>query len=97
MSFTWDQNKRLANIEAHGVDFEDAIYIWEAPVIEREDSRQDYGEQRFQAVGEVDGRVLLVVYTPRDGGKRIISARIARRDERAAYRAALSGRAPESG
>ena len=39
------------------------------------DSRFLYGEDRYLALGRVDGRVLTVVYTIRNDDIRIISAR----------------------
>src|SRR5689334_22432137 len=80
--FEWDSAKQALNLKKHGVDFEDAIGIWEGPVLEWPDTRHDYGEDRFIATGEVDGRVLLIVYTPRGEARRMISARRASRDER---------------
>jgi uncharacterized DUF497 family protein len=63
--------------------------IFEGPVLERNDVRKDYGEQRIQAIGKVDGDSLFVVYTWRGATRRIISARLANRSERDAYRKAF--------
>ncbi|TMJ70813.1 MAG: BrnT family toxin, partial [Alphaproteobacteria bacterium] len=46
MDFDWDETKRLSNLEERGVDFKDAALIFEGPVIAKEDTRKDYGEQR---------------------------------------------------
>ncbi|HYH19308.1 MAG TPA: BrnT family toxin [Azospirillum sp.] len=59
----WHAEKERINIVKHGIDFETAAGIWEGPVVQRVDDRSDYGETRFLAFGEVDGRVLAVVYT----------------------------------
>jgi uncharacterized DUF497 family protein len=40
-----------------------------------EDARWDYGEPRFQTVGELDGQVVMVVWTPREAVRGIISMR----------------------
>jgi uncharacterized DUF497 family protein len=61
--------------------------------VETEDRRRDYGEARFQALGVVRERVLYVVYTWRNGRRRIISARRASSDEVSIYQA-IAG-APE--
>ena len=74
MMFEWDEEKRRHNIEKHGVDFLDAILIFENPVIEAEDSRREYEETRIQALGHVDREYFLVVYTWRGSRRRIISA-----------------------
>ena len=50
-----------------------------------EDTRQDYGELRCLAIGEEAGRLLVVVFTVRDGVYRIISARKANARERGKY------------
>jgi uncharacterized DUF497 family protein len=94
MAFEWDEAKRLANIEKHGIDFADITEMFNGHVIENEDRRRDYGEQRIRAFGEVDGRVVQVVYTLRNGRRRVISARRARRNERRAYYAGDAGRSP---
>ncbi|EJW12917.1 Uncharacterized protein (DUF497) superfamily [Rhodovulum sp. PH10] len=53
--------------------------------VERLDDREDYGEDRYSLIGMVDGRVLHVVYTVREGRYRIISARGATSNERRRY------------
>jgi len=75
MAFEWDEAKRLANIQKHGVDFAEAIEMFEGRVLENEDRRRNYGELRIRAFGEMDGRVIQVVYTLRNGRRRLISAR----------------------
>lgn len=72
--FEWDEEKRRHNIEKHGVDFLDAILIFENPVIEAEDIRREYEETRIQALGYVDHEYFLVIYTWRGARRRIISA-----------------------
>ena len=88
MGFEWDSRKNAANIAKHGIDFEDACGIFQEPVLERIDDRQDYAETRIAAVGVVEGRELFVVYTFRGQHRRIITARKANRHEREAYRKA---------
>ncbi|MGH7525704.1 MAG: BrnT family toxin [Gemmatimonadales bacterium] len=84
--FEWDPAKREANLRKHGIDFSGAVRIFDDRVVEREDRRRDYGELRVVALGEVEGILLAVVYTPRGSVFRIISARKAHRHEKAAYR-----------
>ena len=90
MPFEWDERERRRNLAKHGIDFDTARRMFQTGVIEREDQRRDYGEMRMVAYGEVDGVVLCVIYTWRDGVRRIISARRARRDERKDYYAGRS-------
>jgi uncharacterized DUF497 family protein len=68
------------------IRFETAQKVFEDPfAIERVDDREDYGEQRFIILGMVDGRVLLVVYTLRNGAIRLVSARGAEPHEKRQY------------
>ena len=82
MEFEWDENKRKINIEKHGIDFADAVKIFDKFVHTWQDMRADYGEIRNVSVGLLDGREIAVVYTPREGKRRIISVRRARVEER---------------
>ena len=87
--FDWDTAKNRANLRVHSVDFQDAVRIFESATLERWDDREDYGEDRWLAVGIVDGIELTVVYTDvetdRGQVRRIISARRATKNEREAY------------
>ena len=64
--------------------------IFDGPVLEKDDTRRDYGEARIIAFGMVDRHQLAVVYTVRAGNRRIISARRAHSSERKAYREAYA-------
>ena len=83
--FIWDPIKNRTNIAKHGISFPTAAKIFDGPLLEEEDTRQDYGETRIIALGRSEGRILYVVYTRRNSVIRIISARKANRDERAEY------------
>ncbi len=85
--FAWDENKRQANITKHGVDFTDAALILADDPLIWKDSREEYGEQRCIAIGERNDLHYVVVFTPRDGACRIISARRANARERKRYAA----------
>ena len=50
-----------------------------------EDDRQNYGEGRFITIGFLDGRMVILVWTPRSGTRRIISMRKANEREQALY------------
>ena len=90
MNFEWDGDKNAANIDKHGIDFTDAMRIFDGSTLERIDDRKAYGETRVAAVGVVENRELFVVYTTRGRTRRIISARKANRHERKAYREAIN-------
>ena len=45
------------------------------------DTRRSYGEERYQLIGRIAGRLFVLVYTPRHEALRIISARKANQRE----------------
>lgn len=45
------------------------------------DTRHSYGEARYQLTGKIEQRLFVVVYTPKHGAMRIISARKANQRE----------------
>jgi hypothetical protein len=88
--FKWDERKRVANIAKHGLDFERAKLIFDAPTFEGPDDRHNYGEQRIGAYGATAGEVFFVVYTWRGNRRRLISARKAASHEREKYYAEMA-------
>ena len=89
--FEWDEAKSRKNRKERGLPFEAAVPMFDNDTLEKPDTRQDYGEQRFQAIGCVEGRILFCVYTWRgttsEPVRRIISLRVAKRSEADAYKA----------
>lgn len=87
MDYEWDPNKAHSNQEKHGIRFADAVAVLEDPfAITIPDDHAD--EERFITIGEdAFGQVLVVAYTYRgEMTIRIISARVATRQERRKYR-----------
>lgn len=85
VEFEWDSNKAQENIRVYGIDFADAVGVFDNPYLPWEDPDAE-GEKRFVAMGlDVLGRLLLVVYTYRPGKIRLISARRATKKERKEY------------
>lgn len=86
MAYQWDAAKARRNLQKHGVDFADAVGVFEdegALTIE-DPSSED--EQRWISIGkDWLGRVLVVVYTWRGDTIRLISARPATPRERRQY------------
>ena len=67
MSITYDERKNKENIDKHGVSFDYvAEFNWES-AITVEDTRYDYGENRYISYGLVGDRVYVLVWTPRNG------------------------------
>ncbi len=97
MEFSWDTAKSEENFRERGFDFAFASLVFAGPTLEREDTRQEYGEKRVVAIGLAQGIELTIVYTdrPRAAGAielRIISARRSNRHERKAYQGHLKTR-----
>lgn len=85
--FEWDEAKNAANLLKHGISFEEAQLIFEGPILSREDRRGDYNEVRIISIGIIRELVAVaVVHTNRSVSTRIISARLANRNERRQYR-----------
>jgi len=85
MKFEWDGGKEQANRKKHGLDFDTASKVFfDRYVIELEDCDVE-DELRFNAIGMVDGRMLVVTYTIRGAVIRIISARGAEPHEKRKY------------
>jgi uncharacterized protein len=75
MQFSWDESKRQENWELRKVDLLEAALIFEDPeILESVDSRNNYGEDRIQALGQVDGTFYVVVYTWRGDTRHLITA-----------------------
>jgi uncharacterized DUF497 family protein len=85
-AFEWDKAKAAENYGNHGVTFEDAMRAFADPfAVERLDDRENYGEDRFNILGMVDGRLLFVAFTLRGDTIRIVSARGAESHEKRKY------------
>jgi len=83
--FVWDERKRHSNVVKHGIDFQDAIEVFSDPDALSIKSRAEHEEDRHLIVGRCKGRVIAVIFTWRGDTIRVISARIARREERQRY------------
>ena len=82
MEFEWDSAKAALNLRKHRVSFPYATRVFLDPHRqERLDTREEYGEERWVVLGQVDERVLVVVYTLRGSRIRLISARKADRND----------------
>lgn len=82
MRYDWDEAKRDANRQKHGVDFTQAEQMDWGSCLTRIDDRHCYGEARFQTLGLIQGRLHMLVWTqPAPATIRIISLRKANRRE----------------
>ncbi len=87
MKFDWDEDKRKANIEKHGIDFADIPELFDGPMLIDLDTRHDYGEDRWIGLGVLHVLVTVVIYVEWEDEEtiRIISARRATRNESRNY------------
>jgi uncharacterized DUF497 family protein len=74
VEFDWDPGKHEKTRRERGFGFDYAARIFAGRVVEIVDRRRDYGEERIRAIGEIDGRVCVVIYTGRGMVRWIISA-----------------------
>lgn len=91
MKFEWNEIKNRANIDKHGISFEEAKDVFEDPLhISKLDFRFNYFEERWITIGSSKKTKILVVanlFFTHDGEEiiRIISARKANKKEREYY------------
>lgn len=84
--YEWDDVKAALNWRNHGVSFEQARSVFnDTSAVERSDDGHEDAEERFVTIGMVEGRLLVVAWTPRGERIRIISARAAEPRERRRY------------
>ena len=90
MKFEWSEAKNRANIRKHGIDFASAREAFTGPMVVSAESRAEYGEERWVALGFLRGRVVVLVFTqPAPDTIRVISIRKANRYEQEEFTDAL--------
>ena len=92
VDFEWDPVKNRGNVRKHGIDFRDAVRVFESPYLEYTDERFDYGEERTIAYGRMGIHIVAVVFVPRQGRLRILSVRKATKTETRAYLEIMHGK-----
>jgi hypothetical protein len=87
LRFVWDRRKAEGNAIKHGVFFEEAASCFGDPLsITISDPYHSVSEERHILVGMSRlGRLMVVSHTERSGTIRLISARLATRNERKQY------------
>lgn len=89
MKITFDPAKRTSTKTERGLDFADAAEVFAGRELTVEDTRRDYGERRFQTVGFLAGRMVMVVWTPRGEARHVISMRKCNDREKERYQERL--------
>ncbi len=86
MQAEFDPTKNALNLRKHGLDlsFGERVLL-DRNLIEAIDTSVEYGEERINALGLVEGKVYVVTYTERSDSIRFISVRMADKREIARY------------
>ncbi len=74
MQISYDPAKRDQTLALRGIDMADAGEVLTGLCVTVEDERFDYGETRLISVGYLRGRMVVIVWTPRDDGARVAPA-----------------------
>lgn len=81
MNIEYDPNKNQVNIENRGIDFGIAVdFDWHTALV-IQDERHDYCEERYIAMGRINNRLHVLVFTVRGEVIRVISLRKANKKE----------------
>jgi uncharacterized DUF497 family protein len=89
MHIEFDPGKRDKTLAERDLDFVCAGDVFDGHHFTAPDLRQNYGEDRYITVGRLEGRMVVMVWTPRGAARRIISMRKANDREQARYQARL--------
>jgi uncharacterized protein len=84
MEFEFDPQKSQANLEKHGIGFDEAEALW-SDYNALEIPARSESETRRMLIAMHDGKVWSAIFTERGNKLRIISVRRARKDEEALY------------
>lgn len=83
MAITFDPAKRTWTLANRDLDFLTAAAVFDGPVYNRLDNRRDYGEPLIVTAGLLDGRLVIVGWTPRGADRHVFTMRKANAREQA--------------
>ena len=75
MQIEFDSEKRDKALAERALDFARAGEVFAGKNLTRQDTRRIYDELRYQTVGWLDQRLVMLVWTPRGAARRVISMR----------------------
>ena len=75
MKIEFDATKNNANVRERGLSFDRAAKFDFDSALVAQDSRKDYPEVRYVAIGYLESRLHVLCFTGIDGGIRVISFR----------------------
>jgi len=82
MRITYDPVKRNKTLVSRGLDFADAAQVFNGRNLTISDTRKNYGEPRIICYGMLNGRMVVVGYTPRGACRHVFSMRKANEREK---------------
>lgn len=88
MRITFDARKRAVTLAERGLDLARADEVFSAHYFTAPDLRHAE-EERYITVGLLEGRMIVMVWTPRGDARRVISMRKANAREQARYASRL--------
>ncbi len=86
MAITFDSAKRDLALTTRGLDFARADEVFAGKTATAPDDRFDYGEDRMITAGFLDGRMVVMVWTPRGADRHVISMRFCHAKEEKRWR-----------
>jgi uncharacterized DUF497 family protein len=90
VEFEWDAARRRWVLDERGLDFLDAALLFNGRPFLTAPSPK-VSEARWLSIGELEGRLIAVVWTWRAEALRIVTMRRARNEEKKRYRAHFGG------
>jgi uncharacterized protein len=81
MGFSWNEAKRARTLQERGLDFARAGEIFAGLHVTRSTHGGKSGEARFVTAGFLDGRLVVMVWTPRGAKRHVMSMRYAHAKE----------------
>ena len=81
MKFEYDEKKSNSNREKHGIDFEEAMLLWNDRDLLEIPAKTVQDENRYLVIGKIEKKHWSAVITYRGDSVRIISVRRSREEE----------------
>lgn len=91
MRVTFDGTKRDLTLKHRGLDFARAGEVFAGLTATIVDERFDYGETRYVTAGQLDGRLIVRVWTQRGEARHVISMRRCHAKEEKIWRRRMEG------
>ena len=90
MEITYDPGKNAKNVAERDLSFDRAIDFHWAVAQVKQDTRKDYPEIRYTAIGCLEGRLHVICFSETKKGIRVISFRKANKREEKGYEEAIA-------